>query len=125
MLTLANLSPDVVKKIGTYHWDRFIEKHEGPETWASTLTFYDPEFMVVNGYDVLLPVSQKHHAHITVIRCIVGDNGQVLTIFLKDTTYVHYPAEEQFAGFVAICDRIAGETFFIAIFYHEWFITTV
>ena len=27
-----------------------------------------------------------------------------------------------FSGFVAICERFAGEEFFTAIVYHEWFI---
>ena len=79
--------------------------------------------MVINVYHVLLPVYKEHHPNITILRCIVSDNGQTLTLFLKDTTYVDNPDEEIFfAWFVAICDKVPGEEFFIAILYHEWFI---
>ncbi len=53
----------------------------------------------------------------------MGDQGQSLTIFLKDTTFVDDPEMEIFwGGFVAVCDKMPGETFYIAILYHEWFI---
>jgi len=122
-MKLSNLPPQVIEKIKSYRWDRIIEKHEGPENWNSVLKYYNPEFMVVNGNHVLLPVDKEHHSNITILRCIVGDNGQTLTLFLKDTTYVDNPDDEIFfAGFVAICDKVPGEEFFIAILYHEWFI---
>jgi len=125
-MKLSDLSPQTIEKIKSYQWDRIIEKHEGPEDWDSVLEFYNPEFMEVNGYHVLLPVARERHPNITILRCIVGDNGQALTLFLKDTTYVHDDTPEWevmfMAGFVAICDKVPGEDFFIAILYHEWFI---
>ncbi|MFQ5854505.1 MAG: hypothetical protein ACE5LU_02515 [Anaerolineae bacterium] len=121
-MKLSDLRPEVVERIRSYRWDRFIEKHEGPEDWSSVLRFYDPEFVEINGYHVLLPVDRERHPNITILRCIVADNGQVLVLFLKDTTYVDDPKMEMFwAGRVAICEKIPGEEFFLTTFYHEWF----
>jgi len=122
-MKLSDLSPENLKRLKAWRWDRIIEKHEGPVDWASVLRYGEPEFININGHDVLLPVGQDHHPQITVLRCIIGDGGQSLTLFLKDTTYVTDPECEFFqAGFVAVCDRFPGESFFVAVVYHEWFI---
>lgn len=122
-LTLASLSPDALAKINACQWDGIIEKHEGPEQWSSTLRFHDPDFMKIAGRSVLLPVSRERHVNITILRCQASEDGSNLTIFLKDTTYSDGPENEQFdAGFMAVCDKVAGEQFFLAIVYHEWFI---
>ncbi|MCP4109158.1 MAG: hypothetical protein GY749_27120 [Desulfobacteraceae bacterium] len=71
----------------------------------------------------MLENKRTNHRNVTILRCIEGDNGSVLTIFLKDTTYVSNPDDEMFdAGFVAVCDKFQGEDFYIAVLYHEWFI---
>ncbi|MBI3763094.1 MAG: hypothetical protein HY260_14695 [Chloroflexi bacterium] len=122
-MKLSDLSPESLAKIRTYRYDRIIEKHEGPEDWDDVLQYYDPEFLSVNGYSVLLPLDREHHPNITILRCIPSADGQTLTIFLKDTTYVEDPQYETFwAGFVAVCGKVPGEEFFIAMLYHEWFI---
>lgn len=118
-MNLANLAAETIEKIKTYRLDRIIEKHEGPESWESFLQYYDLEFLQFNEHDVLLPVDRKHHPNITLLRCIESADGQSLTLFLKDTTYEDNPF---FAGFLAVCDRVPGEDFFLAIVYHEWFI---
>jgi hypothetical protein len=122
-MKLSDSAPEVIEKIKSYRWDRFIEKHEGPETWDSVLEYYGPEFMEINSYHVLLPVEQNRHPNVTILRCTPSADGQTLTIFLKDVTHVTNPADEKwYAGYVAICDKFPGEEFFITIFYHEWFI---
>ncbi|MBI4639650.1 MAG: hypothetical protein HY731_03090 [Candidatus Tectomicrobia bacterium] len=122
-MKLSDLSPTVIERIKSYRYDCIIEKHEGPERWASVLEYYEPEFMVINEYNVLLPIAQKRHSNIKILRCIVSDSGQTLTLFLKDTTNITDPRDELFfAGRVAICDKLEGEEFFLAILYHEWFI---
>lgn len=122
-MQLADLSPAIIEKIKTFRYDRMIEKHEGPESWSSILAYYAPEFMLINGYDVLLPLEGERHPNITVLRCVVSSDEKTLTLFLKDTTYNPDPALEHFyVGRVAICDRVEGAEFFIAVFYHEWFI---
>jgi len=115
------LSPKIKKKIEFCLWDRILEKHEGPENWHYELK--DIKFMEICGHQVLLPISREQHPNITILRCIEGDNGQSLTIFLKDTTYLRDPEDEKFfAGFMAVCDKFPGENFFLATVFHEWFI---
>ena len=123
MLTVANLSAEAAKKIRSYQWDRIIEKHEGPESWASMLDIYAPDFLMIAGCPVLLPIEQKRHPNITILRSIVSRDGNSLTVFLKDTTHYTDPQDEMFCtGRMAVCDRMPGEDFFLAIVFHEWFV---
>lgn len=117
VMRLADLSPDVRARAREMRWDRIIEKHEGPETWSYSIDDGDVEFMSIGGYDVLLPVGKEFHPNITILRLIVSEDHNSLTIFLKDTTY----ETGMFAGFLAVCDRFPGEDWYIAIVYHEWF----
>jgi hypothetical protein len=142
-LRLSDLPPETIARLKAYRYDEIIEKHEGPEGWEWFLRGpddrpswlpeplpgarddYKPdpaEFLRIAGRDVLLPVGRSHHPNITVLRAIVSDDGKSLTIFLKDTTHVASADEEFFsAGFLAVCDRVPGEPFYIAHVYHEWF----
>ncbi|ACK70913.1 conserved hypothetical protein [Gloeothece citriformis PCC 7424] len=118
-MKLSNLSLTALEKIKVVRWDRIIEKHEGPEEWESVLRYYDPEFMEVEGRWILLPIDCSSHANITILRTIWSESGHSVTLFLKDTTYDDDPF---FSGFMAVCDKIKDENFFLAIVYHEWFI---
>lgn len=85
------------------------------------MEYYEPEFMRIGEFDVLLPVEQRHHPHITVLRQVLSTDSDVLTLFLRDTTYVSGSDFEMFeAGRLAICERM--DEFYIATVYHEWFI---
>lgn len=118
-MQLADLSPECLEAIKAVRWDRIIEKHEGPEDWAAVLRWYNPEFMMIEGRPVLLPVEQARHCNITILRTIWSEDGNSLTLFLKDVTYGdHWSA----SGFMAVCDRLPGHNFYLAILYHEWFI---
>jgi hypothetical protein len=119
-MKLADLSQETLDKIKSVRWDRIIEKHEGPEDWESVLEYSQPEFILVDDRPVLLPVDHAHHANITILRSIWSADGQSLTLFLKDTTY--YGDDPFSAGYMAVCDRVVDEGFFLAILYHEWFI---
>jgi len=118
-MKLSDLDADTLAAIKSVRWDRIIEKHEGPENWASVLEWYDPEFMMIDGRPVLLPVERSHHDNITILRTIWSSNGDSLTLFLKDTTYSD---DWYMSGFMAVCDRMKGQDFYLAILYHEWFI---
>lgn len=123
MFQINKLSKNAIDKIKSYRYDQIIEKHEGPESWKSMLEYYQLEFIEIDGKPVLLPVDQESHKNITILRSAIDKEEKTMTVFLKDTTYVTRPEEEWFtAGFVAVCDRVPGEEFFIAILYHEWFI---
>ena len=118
-MKFANLSPTALEKIKAARWDRIIEKHEGPERWESVLRYHDLEFLEVEGRWILLPIDRSSHPNITILRSIGSETGNSVTLFLKDTTYDDDPF---FSGFIAICDRVKDEDFFLAIVYHEWFI---
>ncbi len=118
-MQLSDLNPDCLAAIKTVRWDRIIEKHEGPEDWEAVLRWYDPEFMMIEGRPVLLPVERSHHANITILRTIWSADDNSLTLFLRDTTYGN---DWFMSGFMAVCDRMAGHDFYLAILYHEWFI---
>ena len=123
MMQFNELTGIALDKIKSYRFDRIIEKHEGPEHWRSMIEWYDLEFIEIDKRAVLLPVGQEHHKHITILRTAIDKEETILTVFLKDTTHVVQPEHEYFeAGFVAICEKVSNEDFFIAILYHEWFI---
>jgi hypothetical protein len=119
----AELTAETLEKIKSRRYDRIIEKHEGPESWESIFRYAEPEFLRVQGFDVLLPIEERRHPNVTILRVIVADDRAALTIFLKDTTFVQNPEDERFmAGFLAVCERAPGEQFYVASVYHEWFI---
>jgi hypothetical protein len=118
-MKVAHLSPETLNLIKALRWDRIIEKHEGPQTWESVFRYADPEFLEIEGCWVLLPVEKTRHTNLTILRTIWSSDGNSVTLFLKDTTYDDDPF---FSGYMAVCDRLSGEDFFLAILYHEWFI---
>lgn len=114
-MSLEQISPQTLKMVSRYYYDYFVEKHEGPWTWEHDLEDVKVELIQIQGRSVLLPVGKENHSNIAVVRCIVSGNEQTLTIFLTDTTY--YTGRN--AGFVAVCDKIPGEDWYIAVVYHE------
>ena len=128
-MKVDDLSPGLLERIKTVRWDRIIEKHEGPEDYKYQIGYRsdyiefteedDAEFLEIEGHSVLLPIARKQHPNITILRTIPCADGNTLTIFLKDTTY----GDGMFqAGYMSICEKVAGEDFFLATLYHEWFI---
>lgn len=118
-MKIADLPAQTIEKIKSVRWDRIIEKHEGPFDWESVFRYSEPEFIEVERCSVLLPVDKSHHPNITILRCIKSAEQNSITLFLSDTTYEDDPF---FSGFMAVCDLVKGEKFFLAILYHEWFI---
>ena len=118
-MKLSELSTSTQELIKSVRWDRIIEKHEGPENWGSVLKYYEPEFLEIEGRWVLLPVERSHHPNITILRTIWSADGNSLTLFLKDTTY---DDEDFLSGYMAVCDKVKGEYFFLEVLYHEWFV---
>ena len=117
-MKIEDLSPDVRQRIGGMRFDWFVEKHEGPWDWKSFIEAGLTSFITIEGYDVLLPVEEAHHPNISVVRSIFSEDDNVLTIFLTDTTYF----TEMFSGFFAVCEKVPGEEWYIALLYHEWFV---
>jgi hypothetical protein len=122
-MRISELSPELIAQISARRYDFIVEKHEGPWQWASVLEYEEPEFLQIGTHWVLLPIGHEHHPNIAILRVIESADGNSLTIFLKDTTFVEQPAREFFdAGFLAFCDKIPGANFFLCVVYHEWFL---
>jgi hypothetical protein len=125
LMRVADLLPEVVQQIRSCRYDRIVEKHEGPEDWDAIFRYdYQPEFIQVDGYFVLLPIEGERLGNITTLRCVVSRDEQTLTIFLKDTTFAEAygvdPEEDTFyTGFLAICEKVPGQEFYLAVVYHE------
>jgi hypothetical protein len=120
-MKLADLDPKIIQEIKSRRFDWFVEKHEGPWLWEYFLKHC--EIIEINGHQVLLPAHIENHPNIKVLRCLESSDGQTLTIFLKDTTYVTDPDREWAeAGFMAVCDKFKGQDFFIATHYHECYL---
>lgn len=117
-MKIADISPETQRRIGPIRFDWFVEKHEGPWDWQSFIESGLASFFRIDGYDVLLPVEEDHHPNITVVRCIASEDRNVLTIFLTDTTYF----TEMFSGYFAVCEKVPGEEWYLALLYHEWFV---
>lgn len=139
-MSIDDLSKEVLERICNSRFDRIVEKHEGPFTWDWLLKTededdsdaslsplfpnYDPvgaraEFLSIDGRWVLLPVGREQHKNITILHYFLSEDQQKLVVYLKDITYGDSAFD---AGYVAICDRFAGEAFYVATLYHEWFI---
>jgi hypothetical protein len=118
-MQISALSPGSREKIKHYRYDRIIEKHEGPENWSDVLAYLDPEFFDVAGHAVLLPLDREHLPNLTVLRCIESRDGNILTLFLRDVTYGR---EWYDSGFLAVCEKLSGEEFYLTTVYHEWFV---
>ena len=43
----------------------------------------DAEFLEIDGYFVLLPITRKQNSNVTIMRTILSADSNMLTIFLK------------------------------------------
>ena len=130
-MKLADLSAERRAWLATARWDRIIEKHEGPWRWRWDIAHDDPaderpDFLTLGGYEVLLPVPAAQHAKISPLWLLPSADGQVLTVFLKNMQWAEwYPGTAHWAevGFLAICERAPDADWYVAILYHEVFLT--
>jgi hypothetical protein len=135
-MRLADLDPTRRVWLRTCLWDRFIEKHEGPEDWAWHIDHAEdegegedapdpPEFITLGGYHVLLPIGRSHHPQITMLRMIADEDRRMLAIFLKDLIWAKFYRMNDaafWAGFLAVCERAPEADWYAAILYHEIFL---
>lgn len=121
-MTIEDLAPEVRQKLEQVRYDDFDGKHEGP--WNLLVpdepSEEQPEFLLASGFWILLPRSHCQHLNITFERVIESRDGQVLTIFLRDTSFLDPGDVSIFSGyFVAICEKFPGQDFFVARLFHE------
>jgi hypothetical protein len=122
-MRLRVLSPALRSQAAKFRWDRIIEKHEGPEDWQYRLKDDYVEFMRIDRFDVLLPIGKENHKNIAIDRCIESKDGKTLTVFLHDRTYDTDPEMDMLAGRLAVCEKVPEQDWFIAIVYHECWIS--
>jgi hypothetical protein len=101
-------------------WHHFLKLPESSYFQRSEDDLAD--FLTLDGYGILLPVPQSHHASIDPIRSIPSADHQTLTVFLQDSYYRDWfrqPSDARY-GFIAIADRYQkfGCDFYIASYYH-------
>jgi len=118
-MRVADLSPELKTQILSLRFDRIVEKHEGPFPWD---WYLDEAEFLDSGRTVLLPVPEDQHKNITILRTIPSEDGNTLTIFLKDVTFCEGSSDEIFSAYLAVADRFPGHDFFLASVYHEWFL---
>lgn len=57
------------------------------QRWADASKYGKPELLDAENRWVLLPIDSEHHGKVTFLRVIESKDGELLTVFLKDTTY--------------------------------------
>jgi hypothetical protein len=100
-----------------------LGSHELDEAFMKFFPEHDPiaetpQFFKIDSFNVLLPVGRKHHPNITILHHFLSQDLSKMVIYLKDSTF--YGEDE---GYMAICDLVHPENFYIVTIYHEWFIT--
>lgn len=125
MRRLADLGPGLLEQLRTLRYDTSIEKHEGPDTWASYLSYPEPDradIWHVRGYNVLLPLPASSHDRLRLVRLTPSVDGTSLTLLLHDNTfYPDYYLSEFYTGRLAVCDRLGDSSLYVAIAYHAMF----
>ena len=112
-MKFSDVSKKILEIIKSYRYDHIVEKHEGPWEWRFLIEDNRLEFLKINEYNVLLPIEKEYHKNVVILRFIVSEDKEFLTIFLKDTTFW----EGIDSGFMAVCQKVPNEKWYIAIVY--------
>jgi hypothetical protein len=79
------------------------------------------EFLTIEGYGLLLPVSRTHHSSMDLTRLVPSADRQTLTLFLQDSYHQEWFTQPHDAryGSVAIANRYQkfGCDFYLASYY--------
>jgi len=132
-LHVADLDEPVRAWLIEQRYDHFVGKHEGPLSWrdrlqpgssGDVLPHWEvrpeaPDFVSVDGHDVLLPVDKVHHGQLRRVRAILSDDSRCLTLFLRDLSASEGPE----AGRFAFCEQAPGASWYLCTVWHEWFAT--
>lgn len=122
-MRLSAVSPEAIRKIVTYRCDCYSGRHEGPESWEDILCSSKPQLTTIHDHQVLLPMSPEQFLRFRLLSCFVGDDGQVLTLFLDPVAGAPSPEEESFrTGYVCICYKVPEEDFFITVLFHRYYL---
>jgi hypothetical protein len=126
----TDLPTEVQEYIKRYSIGMFLEKHE---SWSWKFQIDQSAFFTFDGYEVLLPIWEESRPNVSLIWLAVGADGNVITLYLEDTTvwdeiqsnpvYAHERTDgwmkQIYTDFVAIGEKVPGQTFYITTFYHQ------
>ena len=82
-MAFKDLRPETREILSTWRYDRIIEKHEGPESWKSYLSYEEPVELEIDGRRVLLPISWDEPGEIIVLRSYVSTDESSITLFFR------------------------------------------
>lgn len=114
---LKQLSEQTKEKIAQYRYDYFVEKHEGPWSWADALEYERLCFIMVDNQFVLLPLPSENASNITVLQYYYSEDKNRLIVHLQDTTWY----DSDFEAYLCIAERVEGEDFYLCRFYHTYY----
>jgi len=117
MLSIKDLTKKQLIKLKSYSLDNLEENRH--EYFNSFITGSD--FLLIKNRPVLLPVPKKNHLNIKTIKIIISDNDHNAIIYLSDKTYYPQAARKMDTGYLAICERVTDEAYYITTFYHNWY----
>ncbi|MGB0931860.1 MAG: hypothetical protein ACPGVB_13845 [Chitinophagales bacterium] len=114
---LKQLSEETKEKISQYRYDYFVEKHEGPWSWADALEYERLCFILVDNQFVLLPLPSENASNITILQHYYSENRTRLIVHLQDTTW--YDSNHE--AYLCIAEQIEGEDFYLCTLYHTYY----
>ena len=126
-LKVADLTPEQLAKFSWWRCDQLYEKHESWGNWESDLQYNSGQFVDIGGKAVLLPHLPEDPSKLLVDDYSLSDDQRVITIFLRDYTFVDDPDnpdrwDDMSSGYVAICYQPQGESFYVAVVYHSRYV---
>lgn len=126
-LGLEDLTPEQIAKFGWWRCDQLYEKHESWGNWQESLKYQEGYLIEVSGHPILLPHLPEDPTKLHVDDYTLSADGVVMTIFLKDFSYIdnaENPSSWDLmtSGYVAICYRVEGEEFYVAVVYHARYV---
>jgi len=103
-------------------WRHFIKLPESSFPYYQMSEDDLADFLNLNGFNILLPVSRSHHPSMELIRLIPSADAKTITLYLHDSFFEDWFRSERDAryGFLAVADRYEkfGCNFYLASYYH-------
>ena len=125
---LSDLDAGLVARFADWELDRFWEKHEGPWRWADLLEWQDLGVLELGGYRLVLPIDREDLPNVSLVRALPAPDGETLVLLLLDPSARQRvggdPTDARFwDGRLVICCRVANSDVWVAVVFHEWYLT--
>ena len=114
-ISIADLDEETFAKIGSCQCDFYVNNSEELLTWKRLLEDQVADFFSIRGRNILLPVGRESCDRLEVLNCLISEDHESMTLFLKDTS----DTTGLSASRTAVCNRFPGEEWYIAVLYQE------